>query len=154
MPRTFGRSLVLKALYEWEMKDRKGDPFDFLLRNFEYFREEEKISLSKNDLSFCENILKYVLDNLQKIDEIIKESSKQYKFETIDLIEKNILRISAAEILKGLEDKGYKKEVPEKVAINEAVEMSKTFCEEEGVKFINGVLGTIYENLTAKEKNA
>lgn len=147
MPRTFARSIILKALYEWELKERQGDVFIFLGRNFDYFKNEERIKLTEDDYNFAKNLLSFILENLKDIDEIIKINSKEYNFEQIGIIEKNILRICTAELLKAKENDEYKKQVPEKVAINEAVEVSKLFCEEESTKFINGVLGTIFDYL-------
>ena len=83
-----------------------------------------------------------VLENLSQIDEIIKKTAPEWPIEQISIIDKNVLRIGLYELLFGV-----KKEVPPKVAINEAIELAKMFGGDSSGKFVNGVLGTVYEEI-------
>jgi N utilization substance protein B len=80
-----------------------------------------------------------VHQNQAAIDGIIAPAAPEWPVEQIAKIDKIILRIGVYELM-------IKRDVPPKVAINEAVELAKTFGGENSSKFINGVLGTIYRN--------
>jgi transcription antitermination protein NusB len=77
-----------------------------------------------------------VADNLPKLDAIIEESSENWRLERMSLVDRNILRIGASEILT--ED-----EIPARVAINEAVELAKRFGTVESPSFVNGILDRV-----------
>ena len=111
------------------------------------FRENEKINeiLKKNintrhekiDKIFIKKIISGVQKNEEKIDQLIKKSAPEWPIEQIAAVDKTTLRIAIFELL-------FDEEVPPKVAIDEAVEISKTFGGENSSKFVNGVLGTVY----------
>ena len=82
-----------------------------------------------------------ILEKKDEIDEIISNNLKDWKLERLSKMDRQILRISAYEILYS--------DIPYKVSINEAVELSKKYSEkDESYKFINGVLQGIVENST------
>ena len=97
-----------------------------------------------------------VLKKTGVIDEIITKAAPDWPIEKISVVDRNILRIGLTELLFG--DRG---QVPPKVAINEAIELAKTFGGENSSKFINGVLGAVYkeigepgkEQISKKKKN-
>ncbi len=76
------------------------------------------------------------------IDEIIEKAAPDWPIDKISIIDRNILRIGLTELLFG--DRG---QVPPKVAINEAIELAKTFGGENSGKFVNGVLGAVYKEI-------
>jgi N utilization substance protein B len=82
---------------------------------------------------------------MKDIDEVIVKTAPEWPLEQITIIDRNILRI-------GIYELNFAKEVPPKVAINEAVELGKAFGGESSGKFVNGVLGTLYKDLPASEK--
>ena len=88
---------------------------------------------------FVKELINGVLKNKEKIDEIIVKTAPEWPLEQINLIDRNVLRIGIFELLFG-----KREEVPPKVAINEAIELAKSFGGETSGKFVNGVLGTIY----------
>ncbi len=134
--RHLGRIIALQTLYEWSFWDYPKDKWkDFFEKNLKEFGQELE------NYDFSKKIIEGVVNNLEFIDNIIKQSSKNWPFEHIPLMEKNILRIAIYEIYFQNKD-----EVPVKVAINEAIELAKNFITEASAKFINGVLGTVYEN--------
>ena len=78
-----------------------------------------------------------VVHNQAEIDETIKKFAPTWPLEQIPMIDRNILRLAIFEVL-------LNNRVPSKVAINEAVELAKTFGSNNSAKFVNGVLGAIY----------
>ena len=79
---------------------------------------------------------------MKEIDKIIAASAPQWPIDQISIIDRNVLRLGLYELLYG-----DKTAVPPKVAINEAIELAKSFGGENSGKFINGVLGTVYKEI-------
>ena len=86
-----------------------------------------------------------MISHIASIDKIIEKAAPEWPIEQITIIDRNVLRIGLYELLYT-----KKEEVPPKVAINEAIELAKTFGGESSGKFINGVLGTVFKEI---EKN-
>ncbi len=102
-------------------------------------RNIEEFAPGIEDDQFARDLINGVLENREKIDEIIIKTAPEWPLEQINLIDRNVLRIGIYELLLG-----KREEVPPKVAINEAIELAKSFGGETSGKFVNGVLGTIY----------
>ena len=103
---------------------------------------------SRFELTKAEERLEIVLGMLialKEIDKIITASAPQWPIDQISIIDRNVLRMGLYELL--YEDKAA---VPPKVAINEAIELAKSFGGENSGKFINGVLGTVYKEIPAR----
>lgn len=99
--------------------------------------EQEEIVNS----SYVNTMLTEIIDKLKEIDNIISNNLKDWKLDRLSKMDRQILRISAYEILYS--------DIPYKVSINEAVELSKKYSEkDESYKFINGVLKGIVETST------
>ena len=99
--------------------------------------EQEEIANS----SYVNITLAEIIDKLEEIDNIISNNLKDWKLDRLSKMDRQILRISAYEILYS--------DIPYKVSINEAVELSKKYSEkDESYKFINGVLKGIVETST------
>jgi len=134
--RHLGRIVAMQTLYEHDFRggDEQHLELDPILqRNLDEFRS------SIDDTNFVEDVVEGVHDHQDAIDAIIGPAAPEWPVEQIAKIDKIILRIGVYELM-------IKREVPPKVAINEAVELAKTFGGENSSKFINGVLGTIYRN--------
>lgn len=100
----------------------------------------EKDKLKSADLSFAESLIRRVRDNLPAIDEEIQKHLRKWSLSQLNGVDRNILRIAAAELLFPGDEK------PEKgTIINEAVIMAKIFAGDTSYRFINGVLNTIAE---------
>jgi N utilization substance protein B len=135
--RHLARSIVLQSLYEWDFYNGEKEDLDKILeRNIGNFGSDIE------DLDFVEKLAKGILRNFSKIDKIILISAPERPIEQISIIDRNVLRIGLFELLYA-----EKKEVPPKVAINEAIELAKSFGGENSGKFVNGVLGTIYKEM-------
>jgi N utilization substance protein B len=94
------------------------------------------------DVQFVWSLVHGVHKHLESIDRIIEKAAPEWPILQIPLIDRNVLRLGIFELLYG-----NKQEVPPKVAINEAIELAKTFSGSISGKFINGVLGTIFKQL-------
>lgn len=135
--RHLARSIVLQTLFEW---DFRGCDNSKLIDIFRANIEEFGPGLA--DFSFLEKLLEGVVNNLESIDSIIAKAAPEWPIERISIIDRNVLRIGLSELL--FENRS---EVPAKVAINEAIELAKTFGGESSGKFINGVMGTVYKEM-------
>lgn len=125
------RMVILQTLYEWDFDEEKNVE-EILQRNI-------TTSGFKVDENFCKKTIKGVVENIDKINDLIKKTAPEWPLEQIAAIDRGILRIGIFELI-------YDAEVPPKAVINEAVELGKEFGSESSGKFVNGVLGTIYRN--------
>ena len=91
---------------------------------------------------FVSSLVEQILKKSAVIDEIIKKAAPDWPLEKISIVDRNILRIGLTELLFG-----DRNQVPPKVAINEAIELAKTFGGENSGKFVNGVLGAVYKEI-------
>jgi len=135
--RHLARSIILQSLYEWDFYTEKKEGLDKILE-----RNIGKFGPDIEDLDFIQKLAKGILKNLSKVDKVIRVSAPERPIEQISIIDRNVLRIGLFELLYA-----EKKEVPPKVAINEAIELAKNFGGENSGKFVNGVLGTVFKNL-------
>lgn len=138
--RHLARSIVLQSLYEWDFYTGKKEGLDKILE-----RNIEKFGPDIEDLDFIGKLAKGILKNLPKLDRVIRISAPERPIEQVSIIDRNVLRIGLFELLYA-----EKKEVPPKVAINEAIELAKNFGGENSGKFVNGVLGTVFKEIEKK----
>ena len=88
------------------------------------------------DVDYLNKTISDMIDNMEEIDKYITDNSKDWKITRIAKVDLAVLRVALSEIL-------YNETIPESVSINEAVEISKKFSNEDSHKFINGILGTV-----------
>jgi N utilization substance protein B len=120
--------LALQALYEVDSVARNPQAVvDRLL-------SENKLSAENNE--FVRGLVNGAVNNREEIDKHIKKLAPAWPLDQLALIDRNILRLAIFEIL-------FDNKVPVKVAVNEAVELAKTFGSGSSAKFINGVLGSV-----------
>ena len=142
--RHLSRSIVLQTLFEWDflLEDKKsGNPANGKIKNV-LKRNLKEFAPGFEDDIFVFSLLDQVLKKRAIIDEIIEKAAPDWPINKISIIDRNILRIGLTELLFG-----DRKEVPPKVAINEAIELAKTFGGENSGKFVNGVLGAVYKEI-------
>lgn len=139
--RQLARSVVLQSLYEWDFYKKKEDLGKVLERNLNEFAP------GIDEPDFAWRLAKGVIDHLKELDVVIEKAAPDWPIEQIAIIDRNALRIGLYELLYANPE-----EVPPKVAINEAIEISKNYGGPNSGKFINGVLGTIYKQLLAEGK--
>lgn len=135
--RHLARSIVLQSLYEWDFRRDKNPDLEKILK-----KNVEEFGPGLEELDFINKLAKGVLSRQVQIDKIIEKSAPEWPLEQITIVDRNVLRMGIYELLFG-----DKKEVPPKVAINEAIELAKNYGGESSGRFINGVLGTIYREM-------
>ena len=135
--RHLARSTVLQALFEWDFGNKKNEDVAAILR-----RDCEEFAPGMGDPSFMEKLLDGVIAKRVDIDSIIEKAAPDWPIDKISIIDRNILRIGLYELLFSARN-----EVPAKVAINEAIELAKTYGGDTSGRFVNGVLGAVYKEL-------
>lgn len=143
--RHIARTIALKTLFELDMKEELANQVDsidpIIIRNTAEFGEGIK------DTSFTKSIVSNVLSRRITLDDIITRAAPDWPLEKIGIVDRNVLRIGLAELLFG-----DRSQVPPKVAIDEAIELAKTYAGDTSGKFVNGVLGAIYKEMGEPEK--
>jgi N utilization substance protein B len=135
--RHLSRSLVLQTLFEWDFTScDKKEVESHLVRNIQEFGPDV------TDMPFMKHLLETALEKQADLDKVIEKAAPEWPIEKISIVDRNILRMGLSELLFSNKD-----EVPAKVAINEAIELAKTFGGESSGKFINGVLGAVYREM-------
>jgi len=127
----------MQTLYEWDFYGRKNPDISGILE-----RNIEEFGPGLDDKDFPRRLVKGVLEHIEALDKIISKAAPEWPIEQINIIDRNILRLGLYELLFGNRD-----EVPPKVAINEAIELAKSFGGESSGRFVNGVLGTVYREI-------
>ncbi|HZC07796.1 MAG TPA: transcription antitermination factor NusB [Ktedonobacterales bacterium] len=127
------RTVAMQTLYEVDSTGH--DPEETLQRN------ATGQHLSAESLVFAEELVRGTLARLDVIDTQIASAASDWPLSQMARIDKSILRLAIYEIL-------YNNSVPAKAAINEAVELAKTFGSDASSRFVNGVLGAIYQQST------
>jgi len=138
--RHLSRSIVMQSLYEWDFSGKKPEDLEKIVE-----KNIKEFGPGLEDKTFVWQLINGVIEHLSDLDKIIEKAAPEWPIEQITIIDRNILRIGLYELLYG-----NKEEVPPKVAINEAIELAKTFGGESSGKFINGVLGTVFKQIEKK----
>ncbi|KPL01768.1 MAG: hypothetical protein AMJ73_09915 [candidate division Zixibacteria bacterium SM1_73] len=126
------RELTLKALYAYEISGSDAQQISDDVISTSQIKEEAK--------RFSQTLFEKVLQNIEKIDSLIKGSVKSWEFSRIALIEKNILRIGVCELL-------FFSDIATAITINEAIELGKKYGEKDSKNFINGILDYVAKRL-------
>src|SRR3989344_8839994 len=135
--RHLSRSIVLQTLFEWDFLSKDSKEITGIFK-----RNVTEFAPGHGDFSFMEKLLDGILEKQKDIDLIIEKAAPDWPIDKISIMDRNILRIGLYELL--FSDRS---QVPPKVAINEAIELSKSFGGETSSKFVNGVLGAVYKEL-------
>ena len=135
--RHLSRSIILQTLFEWDFNSYPSEEIGEILN-----RNLKEFGPGLNDQDFVDKLLELVVTKKKIVDEIIEKAAPDWPIDKINVIDRNILRMGLCELLFG----DYK-EVPPKVAINEAIELGKSFGGEKSGKFVNGVLGAVYKEI-------
>jgi len=138
--RRVARKLAVIAIYQWQMT--QNDYPDIYLG----LQEDKDLSkdMGKADMAYFQSLSKTVIENVEEIDQELNPFLDR-DAEHLDQIERAVLRMATCELKNHAE-------VPYKVVVNEAVNLSKKFGAEQAHKFINGVLDKIGAKLRSSEK--
>lgn len=129
MNRHLSRTIAMQTIFEAEFRPN-ADLSEIIERNIAAYQEDA-------DADYIRTTVRGVMKERYAIDQAIAKVAPEWPVDQIASIDKAILRLAIYELL-------YNPEVPPKVAINEAVELGKTFGSDSTSRFVNGVLGTIY----------
>ncbi len=135
--RHLSRSIVLQSLFERDFRSAPDNTIEEILH-----RHVDEFAPGMGDFSFVKNLADGVLKKRKDIDTIIEKAAPEWPIDKIAMVDRNVLRIGLFELIFG-----DRKEVPAKVAINEAIELAKSFGGETSGKFVNGVLGAVYKEM-------
>ena len=124
----------------FEHEARAGDLEEILEYNLDEYGD--KIS----DRSFAENLAKKIGENYARIRELIKKHAPEWPVDKMDPVERAILVLGICELIDP------EKDVPVNVAINESIELAKTYGDESSGKFVNGVLNAVAHDESAVNK--
>ena len=127
------RELALKVLFQLEGSN--DDPEEVLL----YHAAEG--AATEESTNFARELVSGVLTNLEKLDSILSETSEHWKLDQMAKVDRIILRIAVYEI-------AIDRKVPTKAAINESIELAKTFSGDDAGRFVNGILGRVAATTT------
>jgi N utilization substance protein B len=127
----------MQCLYEWDFNGKKSDGIENLIE-----KNIKEFGPGMDDTLFVNLLVENTIKNIGKIDPLIEKCAPEWPLDQVTIVDRNILRLGIYELLFG----NYE-EVPPKVAINEAIELAKSFGGESSGRFVNGVLGTIYREL-------
>lgn len=133
--RHLARTIAMQSLYEWDFRQGEDLNLEQIAKN-----NVEEFAPSFDDHGFIVDLVRGVLDHQKEIDTLITQFAPEWPLEQITTVDRNILRIGIFELK-------HNHDIPPKVAINEAIELAKTFGGESSGKFVNGVLGAIYKKM-------
>jgi len=140
--RHLSRSIVLQTLFELDIREiDKKVAEEILLRNTTEFAP------GIGDHAFMTKLLDTVVSKKPEIDKIIEKAAPDWPLEKIAVVDRNVLRLGLAELLFSDKD-----EVPAKVAINEAIEIAKSYGGQSSGKFVNGILGAMFKEVEESTK--
>ena len=133
--RHLARTIAMQALFLWDFNGKKETSLEPLVVGvFKNFAPQF------DDHGFVHDVINGVLKYQEAIDAYITKYATEWPLDQITIVDRNILRIGVYELI-------FNDEIPAKVAINEAIEIAKTFGSESSGKFVNGVLGAIYKDI-------
>jgi N utilization substance protein B len=128
----------MQSLFEWDFYGKKPGVLEEIAER----NKKEFGPGLEEEYGFIDRLIKGTVEHMEKIDNIIEKAAPEWPVEQITSVDRAVLRLGLYELLFG-----NREEVPPKVAINEAIELAKSFGGESSGKFVNGVLGTVYREI-------
>lgn len=132
--RHLGRTIALQSLFEWDFYNGQNDIALILERNINEFGP------TPEDVEFTHTLVGHLFEHMSELNTLIRTFAPDWPLEQITTVDRNVLRI-------GIYELKFDKTIPPKVAINESIELAKTFGGESSGRFVNGVLGSIYREM-------
>jgi N utilization substance protein B len=133
--RRSSRELALKYLYQFELN---GGDLDEQIKLF-----LERNSSQEDVANFMKELVVSLIDKMEEIDEIIQKFSDHWILDRMTVIDRNILRMGACELL-------FNFSTPPKVVINEAIDIAKKYGNEDSPEFVNGILDKVFNEIGQK----
>jgi N utilization substance protein B len=138
--RHLARTIAMQILFEWDFNNRSqklNEVIDYNIKEFGMGLE--------SDLEFIEKLVRGVTKHMAEIDTTIVKYAPEWPIDKITIMDRSVLRLGIYELM-------IAKEVPPKVAINESIEVAKTYGGESSSRFVNGVLGAVYREIQSDEE--
>ncbi|QGU95152.1 transcription antitermination factor NusB [Clostridium bovifaecis] len=132
MNRRKSREIAMRLLFEMTINK---ESYEEILDNF---KENTEMNLEDVDFLYVEKIIKGIQENVEFLDSKIASNLKNWKLSRLSKIDLSILRISTYEIT-------FIEDIPNKVAVNEGIELAKRYSTDNSPAFINGVLGSMVQ---------
>ena len=133
--RRSSRELALKFLYQFELN---GGDLDEQIKLF-----LERNSSQEDVANFMKELVVSLIGKMEEIDEIIQKFSDHWILDRMTVIDRNILRMGACELL-------FNFSTPPKVVINEAIDIAKKYGNEDSPEFVNGILDKVFNEIGQK----
>ncbi|MGA3166708.1 MAG: transcription antitermination factor NusB [Terriglobia bacterium] len=130
------REYAMQMLYQWELGGNTPEQVGAT-----FFQERGADSEVE---SFARDLFQNVVNNVDRLDQLVREHAENWRLERMAAVDRNILRVALCELL-------YHPETPPNAAINEALEIARRFSGEDSVKFVNGVLDAIRKSLPPRK---
>lgn len=137
MARRKGRIIAFQAVYSWDASNMEMED----LLKFEWVNPDTLERMGDEGKAFISLIISGTLENIEKIDQVIKNHLINWDFERLNKVDLAILRISVFSLL-------YQKDVHPSIVIDEAVDISKEYGSDESFRFVNAVLDNVRKTLS------
>lgn len=137
--RHLARIVAMQILFEWDFNNRSQKLGEVIERQIKEFAP----GLGE-DVAFIEALVRGVTKNMEEIDKTIEKYAPEWPIDKITIIDRNVLRLGIYELI-------IAQQVPPKVAINESIEIAKTYGGESSGRFVNGVLGAVFRDLELED---
>lgn len=131
------RSIAMQSLFEWDFREQSDVEANVIVSH-----NIDEFAPGLDEADFAVKLVRGTLRERPVIDKLIEKCAPEWPIDQVAVVDRNILRLGIFELMFGNYD-----EVPPKVAINEAIEMAKSFGSDASPRFVNGVLGTIYREM-------
>lgn len=131
--RSRARSWVLQVLYGWDLTGREDGISDFAREVFSHRRVSDRYR------PYIDRLLGVLEEHRGEVDQHLRETIPNWRLERLAVVDRNVLRIGAAELL-------FVDDVPGKVAIHEAIQLAEKYGSEDSPGFVNGVLDGLYQS--------
>jgi N utilization substance protein B len=134
------RETALQVLFQLDMAGDKPDNIVTVVRQW-----AEEFAVPDISIPFAQELVEGTLSHMEDIDAKLGKLSEGWTLDRMANVDRNLLRLACYEIL-------YRKDIPGRVTINEALEIAKRYANEESGKFINGILDRVVESVNKKEE--
>jgi N utilization substance protein B len=132
MPRlrteTRARARALQALYAWDLRD--GEPLERIASQV-----WDDLAIAPDERAFASQIVRTIIADGKSIDDALRDVTTNWRLERLGAVERAVLRIAAAELLRG--------DPPARVTIQEAVRLAERYGSAQSARFVNGVLDAL-----------
>lgn len=135
--RHLARSIAMQSLYQWDFRGKPSAAIPAIVKEITVEFGEP---LDDDNRGYISETVQAVADKLTEIDEKIVQYAPKWPLDQMTLVDRNILRLGVYELY-------FNQTIPAKVAINEAIEIAKRYGGQSSGKFVNGILGAMYNDV-------